>query len=202
MGWPYHLLDLTKEEKHERRLLLDRYGVYAQLSALIPVLAYQLYRLGFWVYSERQRSKVRYSAVPSSPTLKRTRKSTSGVLVRKWRTTIWWLESEVAVGWGLRGQWVAAGCWVSWLLFLCAHKTGEGTSCRIASPVLSTIFGKAKIVSFLEVSSSRYSGLHLRRSCPLQSFDQRGFPIVVIIGISDMHRDAHWILSPFCPLVL
>jgi hypothetical protein len=126
MGWPYHLLDLTHEEKHERRVLLDRYGVYAQLSALIPILAYQLYRLGVWVYSERQRSKTGYSAIPSSPALKRSRTSTSGALVQKWRTTAWWLESEVAPGWGLRGQWVAAACWVSWLLLLCVHRTGEG----------------------------------------------------------------------------
>jgi hypothetical protein len=151
MGWPYHLLDLTHEEKHERRLLLDRYGVYAQLSALIPILAYQLYRLGVWVYSERQRSKAQYSAIPNSPTLKRSRTSTSGALGRKWRTTVWWLKSEVATGWGLRGQWIAAACWVSWLLFLCVHKTGEGTcSCGI-SRILSTIVGTANFASFLGV---------------------------------------------------
>ena len=126
MGWPYHLLDLTQEQKHERRLLLDRYGVYAQLSALIPILAYQLYRLAVWVYSERQRSKVNYAAIPSSPTLKQKRTTSSGSLAKTWRSTAWWLESEIATGWGLRGQWIAAGVWVSWLLFLCIHKTGEG----------------------------------------------------------------------------
>jgi hypothetical protein len=127
MDWPYHLLDLSDEQKHERRILLDRYGVYAQLSALVPILVYQLYRLGVWVCSERQRSKVAYSAVPSSPTLKQSRHSTSSAIVRKWRSTVWWLESEIAPGWGLREHWIAAGCWTSWLLFLCTHKTGDGT---------------------------------------------------------------------------
>jgi hypothetical protein len=127
MAWPYHLLDLTDEQKHERRLLLDQYGVYAQLSAFIPILAYQLYRLAIWVSSERQRSKVNYSAIPSSPTLKRSRASTAGSFARSWRTTIWWLGGEFTQGWPSRGQSIAAGAWTSWLLFLCIHKTGEGT---------------------------------------------------------------------------
>jgi hypothetical protein len=126
MAWPYHLVDLTDDEKHERRLLLNQYGVYAQLSALVPILAYQLYRLGSWVYSERQRSKVDYSAIPSSPGLKRKGNSTSGAIVKRWRVTKWWLEGEVAPGWGLRGHWIAAVSWTSWLLFLCIHRTGDG----------------------------------------------------------------------------
>jgi hypothetical protein len=135
MGWPYHLLDLTHEQKHERRLLLDRYGVYAQLSALIPILAYQLYRLGVWVCSERKRSKASYSAIPSSPILKRSRASTAGNSARKWRSTVWWLEGELAAGWPSRGQFIAAGVWTSWLLFLCVHKTGEGM-CFVISSIL------------------------------------------------------------------
>jgi hypothetical protein len=126
MGWPYHLLDLTHEQKHERRLLLDRYGVYAQLSAFVPILAYQLYRLAVWVYSERNRSKVKYSAIPSSPTLKRSRASASGTFMGNWRTTIWWLGGEFVQGWPCRGQLIFAGVWTSWLLFLCIHNTGQG----------------------------------------------------------------------------
>lgn len=100
--------------------------MYAQLSALIPILGYQLYRLAVWVYSEKQRTKFDYSAIPSSPTSKRERQSSSGAAVRKWRATLWWLEGEVAEGWGERGHWIAAGCWMAWLLFLCVHKTGDG----------------------------------------------------------------------------
>ena len=156
MGWPYHLLDLTHEQKHERRLLLDRYGVYAQLSALIPILAYQLYRLGVWVYSERKRSKASYSAIPSSPTLKRSRASTAGNFARKWRSTIWWLEGELAVGWPSRGQFIAAGVWTSWLLFLCVHKTGEGMCF-----VLSSHFIVDKPISYLVMEDPKPSCVNM-----------------------------------------
>lgn len=126
MSWPYQLLDLTEAEKHQRRLLLDRYAVYSQLSALIPILAYQLYRLGAWVYKENQRTKVRYSSIPSSPAVRHDRASTSGIIVRKWRSVVWWLEGEIAPEWGLRIYWVAGGSWMAWLLFLCFHQTGHG----------------------------------------------------------------------------
>lgn len=128
MDWPYHFVDLTEEQKLHRRELLDRYGVYSQLSALIPIIGYQLYRLGAWVYSERQRSKVDYNAIPSSPVVKRARHTTSGVVVRKWRRVVWWLEEEVAPRWGLglRGQWIGTAAWLTWLLFLCVHRTGDG----------------------------------------------------------------------------
>lgn len=126
MSWPYHLLDLTETEKHQRRLLLDRYAVYAQLSALIPIAAYQLYRLGAWVYAENQKAKVKYSAIPSSPAVRRGRASKTGTVVRKWRALVWWLEGEIAPTWGLRVHWVAGVSWMAWLLFLCIHQTGHG----------------------------------------------------------------------------
>jgi len=131
MGWPYHLVDLTHEEKALRRVLLDRYGLYAQLSAFIPILGYQLYKLAVWIHSERSRTAVQtvdYSEVPGSPTLKRHRGSTSGTAAANWRSLMWWLEGEIAPGWGLRGQWIAGGSWTAWLLFLCVHRTGDGMS--------------------------------------------------------------------------
>jgi len=125
MGWPYHFVDLNDIQKIQRRDLLDRYGIYAQLSALVPILIYQLYRLARWVNSERQRSKVSYTAVPSSPALKKSRSNNSGLVVRKWRSLAWWLEGEGLEGWGSRGRWIAGGVWGTWLLFLCVHKTGD-----------------------------------------------------------------------------
>ena len=128
MAWPYRIkFDLTPGQKHERHVLLDRYGVFSQLSALIPILAFQLYRLGLWVYSERQRSKIDYAEVPTSPGLKRHKSTSTGTIVRKWRSLRWWLDGEVAPGWGVRGRWLAGGTWITWLLFLCIHKTGDGT---------------------------------------------------------------------------
>ncbi|KAL2072154.1 hypothetical protein VTL71DRAFT_11497 [Oculimacula yallundae] len=126
MSWPYKIiLDLTDEQKSTRRLLLDRYGVYAQLSALIPILCYQLYRLAIWVLYARQRSKVRYDEVPSSPISKHGRGQRTGMVVRKWRVVKWWLGGEVSEGWGGRGLWVAGVGWGAWLGFLCVRETGD-----------------------------------------------------------------------------
>ena len=126
MAYPYHFIDLSKELKAERRELLDLYGVYAQLSALAPIIILQLYRLGVWFYTARSRSKVDYSEVPSSPSLKRRRDSPTGTVVQKWRKVVWWLGGEVAPGWGIRGRLIGAGVWTVWLLFLCVHRTGDG----------------------------------------------------------------------------
>jgi hypothetical protein len=129
MSWPYNFVDLTQDDIIKRRILLNRYGVYAQLSALVPVLAYQLYRLGVWVSSQRKRTQVGYtkvSSTPGSPFQKQIRLATSGGLAKRWRSTLWWLEGELYPGWGLRGHWIAGLAWASWLLFLSVHKTGDG----------------------------------------------------------------------------
>lgn len=126
MSWPYRIKFPTPEEKIQNRILLDRYGLYAQLSIFIPVVLYNVYRLAIWVYSERQRSKVDYDALPSSPTSKKKRASRSAEGKRKIRSVVWWLGGEVAPGRGERGQWILAGLWGAWLGFLCVHKTGDG----------------------------------------------------------------------------
>lgn len=131
MAWTYHFVDLTEEDIFKRRILLDRYGLYAQLSALIPILAFQLYRLGVWVFSRRQRAKPSYTAVSSSPVQKQERESTNGGLKKWWRSTLWWLEGEVYPEWGLRGHWIVGMAWAFWLLFLVVHKTGEGKSLHV-----------------------------------------------------------------------
>ncbi|KAF7943429.1 hypothetical protein EAE96_011355 [Botrytis aclada] len=125
MSWPYRIKFPTPEEKIQSRILLDRYGLYAQLSIFIPIILYNVYRLATWVYSERQRSKVDYNALPSSPTSKKKRTSRSAEWKRKTRSVVWWLGGEVAPGRGERGQWIMAGMWGAWLGFLCVHKTGD-----------------------------------------------------------------------------
>ena len=124
--WTWQFVTLDHEQILARRVTLDRYGIYAQLSVLIPVFAFQLFRLGRWVYSERQRTKVPYLEVPTSPTLKRHRESRRGTIFRAWHTVEWWLEGEVMPQWGTRGHWLGAGIWGSWLLFLSIHGTGDG----------------------------------------------------------------------------
>ncbi|KAH8819659.1 ferric reductase-like protein like transmembrane component [Xylogone sp. PMI_703] len=125
MGWPYRFPELSKAEVHARRLTLDRYGQYAQLSCLIPVVVYQLYRLAEWVYAARQKAALGYAAVPGSPVAKKFNGSALGSLARKWRKWKWWLEGEVAPGWGLREQWMGGIAWAAWLLFLCINQTGD-----------------------------------------------------------------------------
>ncbi|APA14305.1 hypothetical protein SS1G_11881 [Sclerotinia sclerotiorum 1980 UF-70] len=126
MTWPYRIyFNHTTAEKDQRRILLDRYGLYAQLSILIPIILYNLYRLAIWVYFERQRSKVDYSALPSSPALKKRRSSKRATWARKGRSLAWWLAGDAKSGWGKRGHWIVAGLWGAWLAFLCVHRTGD-----------------------------------------------------------------------------
>jgi hypothetical protein len=125
MAWPYQFITLDQDEKHARRLLLDRYGAFAQLSALVPIIVYQLYRLGVWVFSERQRSKATYTEL-SSPIRKKYKQAKPGSIASKGRIIKWWLGDEVVSRWGSRGHWIAGISWAAWLLFLCVHETGHG----------------------------------------------------------------------------
>lgn len=129
MGWPYHFLTLDEAEKHARRLALDRYAGYAQLSSLIPVALVLLYRIGRWAARSAASRKESYNAVPNSPTLKFGRESET----ESWQTRMnqlrWWLADDVRLAgqwYGQRDQWVFGGLWTAWLLFLCVAETGQG----------------------------------------------------------------------------
>lgn len=127
----WHFANLNKEQKLERRHLLDTYAAVAQISIFVPVLALQIYFLVAWV----QRKKWGMSAeaeVPSSPYLKRARSAQAwwslGGLRRIWRKGAWWAGERVEV-WGfeaLRGEMVVAGCWMGWLMLLCVVQTKGG----------------------------------------------------------------------------
>ncbi|KAH3499793.1 hypothetical protein KXW24_001031 [Aspergillus fumigatus] len=120
MGWPYHIVKLSPEEKSQRRESLDRYGLYSQLSVFIPILSFWLYRLGHWVYLRSAR-RHGYSAVTRPG---ESRASSPGNLVKRCRSILWWLEDEVAPGWGARQHWIFGTAWALWLLTLCIHRTG------------------------------------------------------------------------------
>lgn len=122
MGWPYHIVKLSPEEKLQRRELLDRYGLYSQLSVLIPISCFWLYRLGHWAY-HRWTWRDGYSAVTRAA---ESRTFDSGNFARRWRSIIWWLEDEVAPGWGAREHWIFGAAWALWLLTLCIYQTGTG----------------------------------------------------------------------------
>ncbi len=130
MGWPYLFLDLTPDEKSHRRELLTQYALYSQLSALIPILGYGVYRLCAALFARKGAFGVAYSALRQSPG---TTESTQGskdvsfnAISKRWRSVQWWLHDEVAPDWGLRGRWIAAFLWTFWLLLLCVLRTGHG----------------------------------------------------------------------------
>ncbi|GFG26579.1 probable ferric reductase transmembrane component 8 [Aspergillus udagawae] len=120
MGWPYHIVKLSPDEKSQRRELLDRYGFYSQLSVFIPILCFWLYRLGHWAY-HRSTRRDGYSAVTR---LAESRTFRPKHFVTRWRSILWWLDDEVAPGWGARRQWIFGAAWALWLLTLCIHQTG------------------------------------------------------------------------------
>ncbi|KAI1427711.1 ferric reductase like transmembrane component [Xylaria sp. FL1777] len=129
MGWPYQFVDLDAEQLQARRHALDRYGLIAQLSTLVPVALFLLYRLVAWgIVKLTGSDRGRYAAVPDSPTLKRQRLSVVG----SWRTgagkVAWWFGDDVVFlgwNWGPRDQIIAGAVWTIWLLVLCVVGTGN-----------------------------------------------------------------------------
>lgn len=105
--WNYHFVDLSEAEKHARRQTLNRYALYAQLSALVPVALVLLHRLVKWVAVTRESRNGDYAAVPSSPVLKVRRHSSLGAWSSRSRRARWWLGEDVVVagmGWGQRDR--------------------------------------------------------------------------------------------------
>ncbi|KAK4124659.1 hypothetical protein N657DRAFT_655836 [Parathielavia appendiculata] len=128
MTWPsYHFVDLSADEKQLRRQTLDRYGLLAQLSALIPVVVILLYRLAKNAANWRG-TNGDYAAVPSSPVLKERRNSSAGNPGAWSRRAQWWLGEDVVVTgkvYGQRDQWLVGILWTAWLLLLSIMETGE-----------------------------------------------------------------------------
>lgn len=127
MAFGYHFIDLDDAQKHERRALLDRYALYAQISTLLP---FAIVQCAFYA----SRLKLRWISqddiqTPGSPSLKegQHRRSTS------WKATVrrikWWLGDEVVVAresWGTKGQVLLAAVYMVLLLSLCFVQTGPG----------------------------------------------------------------------------
>lgn len=104
MAWPnYHFIDLSQDEKQVRRQTLDKYALYAQFSALVPVAIILLYRLARRAANSEE-SKGDYAAVPSSPVLKERRNSTAGSWSSRSRRAQWWLGEDVVAAGMVLGQ--------------------------------------------------------------------------------------------------
>ncbi|KAI1763538.1 metalloreductase Fre8 [Hypoxylon sp. FL1150] len=129
MSWPWEIYALDATERQARRVSLDRYAAYAQLSALLPIAIVVLYRLELWLAKRFSSPReVEYLAVPTSPALKQTRESRAGSWAGTARKVAWWLGEDVvflSVNWGQRDQILAGVGWTVWLVFLCMVGTGK-----------------------------------------------------------------------------
>ncbi len=126
MGWPYEFIIISPEERHQRRLVLDSYGVYAQLLVLVPCAIGLAIRVSTWVSRVRHGS---YDAVPDSPALKSQRLSARGAWASRVRRLQWWLGDDVVFmgqHWGQRDQWIFGTLWAAALTTLCVLETGKG----------------------------------------------------------------------------
>ena len=126
MPWPWRFVHLSSDEKDHRRRVLDQYAVYSQLSVLVLVVGYQVYRLIAWLLSEKGKTHAVYTALGQSPVGIEPARGWSRTAARRWRSTIWWLNGEISPNLGLRGRWIAAVAWACWLLVLAVNQTGAG----------------------------------------------------------------------------
>lgn len=129
-GWPYQFMKLPPEDQHTRRLLLDQYGLYAQLSAMILVFLAVVLRqapqsLGRMVQRRALSDAESTLRSPGIPKHSFHRSRLSAKLCRlQWR-----LDGSVkcfGTSIGQRDELVLSVLWTGWLLFLCLHRTGSG----------------------------------------------------------------------------
>ncbi|EME48480.1 hypothetical protein DOTSEDRAFT_162020 [Dothistroma septosporum NZE10] len=124
----YHFVDLTEGQKLQRRDLLDGYGLIAQVSVVVPLLALQVYRVSVWAQLRLFRTDVLQT--PSSPYVKASRLG-HGLNAQgkaRWRKFLWWCGDSVeyaGLHLGTRGEILGAGIWTLWLLLLSFMQTGD-----------------------------------------------------------------------------
>lgn len=100
MDWPYHITTtLTPPQKALRRQTLDRYGLYAHLSPLLPLALYWLYVL-FSRFVRAKRTGAEYAPVPGSPLVKHARGTVAGRVVRATGRVVRWVRVLVFLGGG------------------------------------------------------------------------------------------------------
>ncbi|KAM0324821.1 hypothetical protein ACHAQA_007787 [Verticillium albo-atrum] len=128
MGWPYHFLALSPEEVQLRRQALDRYAIYAQISALLPVFIPLINRIVERYTHSQDAGRGTYDAVPNSPLVRSRKRTVAGSWTAKAQAVRWWLGDDVYIGgesWGQRDQWVVGLGWMAWMLVLCIAGTGD-----------------------------------------------------------------------------
>ncbi|CAK7272854.1 hypothetical protein SEPCBS57363_005356 [Sporothrix epigloea] len=144
MAWPWKFMDLSPDERHARRLVLDRYGHYGALFSASPVLIMLLVRIVQWAVALNRTLLIRrgfpsrvgnfpmsgsvYNVIPDSPSLKLRRLTARGSWEKWLRRAKWWLSDDVVVfgqRLGQRDLWVGGALWMAVLLLLCVVETGR-----------------------------------------------------------------------------
>ncbi|KAL9007584.1 MAG: hypothetical protein Q9173_007177, partial [Seirophora scorigena] len=130
MRFPYTFTSPDEAQLQRRRHLLDTYGQVAQISASIPLLAYQiplLVRLlkDRIVYSSRSRSGAKEHASPVTPSFGRQNVEGAESQTSWWDRLAWRLDEEVLPGWGTWRVLLVATLWTAWLLLLAIRDTGD-----------------------------------------------------------------------------
>ncbi|KAF1816405.1 hypothetical protein P152DRAFT_478951 [Eremomyces bilateralis CBS 781.70] len=127
MFW-FGFVSLNEEEKVQRRILLNQNALIAQLSAIGAIVAIKTFLYLVWLAKRPAGVGKEDTPEPSSPHAKFQR-SRSPWSVSSWRLLVrrleWWLSGEFVIGWGTRGQWILAGWWTVWLLYLSIRETGN-----------------------------------------------------------------------------
>lgn len=128
MELPYHFVDLDKAQLAHRRKLLDNYGQFAQISALIiPVLSFQVFFAARFIIRKIRNNNFQLSRkARQSPRVATFTKPNTGLLATGWSRLRWALNEDVAEGWGSSLEWMIAGLWTLWLLLLVIKDTGDG----------------------------------------------------------------------------
>ena len=129
MAFGYDFVDLTDEQKHERRILLDRYAYIAQASALVFLACIAAFRLFPRPRSSTFDNPSEYDS-PSSPHVKHASLKGLGKgkdVRHSWIRFKWFMSRPVGENWGTVGEWACGSVWVLWMLFLCVNQTGNGT---------------------------------------------------------------------------
>ncbi|KAL8714255.1 MAG: hypothetical protein Q9220_001984 [cf. Caloplaca sp. 1 TL-2023] len=127
MDLKYHFTSPDEAQLRQRRHLLDTYGQLAQLSALIPLLAFQIPTCIKWLRSRYQvlDKKGKEHASPVASRFKEQILSDKKTPVSLWARFKWILDQEIAQGWGVWKVLLSAVLWTSWLLFLAIKDTGD-----------------------------------------------------------------------------
>jgi hypothetical protein len=138
----YHFVDLSDQEKLNRREQLDWYGWVAHISTLLPLLTVQIYMLiSRYARSRRTTSK---SVRRSAPT-ERSKWMTGPwdclerfqmYALRALRIIEWYSDEDIwyaGIHLGTWGCLAFSALWTLWLVTLCVLETGQGRCCDQSS---------------------------------------------------------------------